>query len=238
MELSDEFEVSSAIDETWAVLTDIERIAPCMPGAELREVAGEEFRGVVKVKLGAITAEYRGVARFLQKDDAAHVAVLRAEGREARGQGNASATITARLEPTDNGTRVRVDTDLQITGKVAQFGRGLLADISTTLIGQFVDNLESTVLHGGGADRKGGDSGGSSVTGDSPGEHARPVPVGEAERRVSSVGEPRAAEPVDVIALARRAFARRAVPAIGSAAAFVALIAVVRRALASRKSDG
>lgn len=240
MELNNEFEVTSPIDETWTVLTDIERIAPCMPGAELREVEGDEYRGVVKVKLGAITAEYRGVVRFVEKDDAAHVAILRAEGREARGQGKASATITARLGPTDTGTKVQVETDLLITGKVAQFGRGLLAEISSTLLGQFVENLESTVLHNVSAGR--GPEPGAAVP-DTSARHDVAVepPLAEydgaTKSRVASAGEGRSADPVDVIALARGAIARRFVPAFGSVAAFLTLVAIVRRIFASRKSE-
>jgi uncharacterized protein len=146
MELTNDFEVSTGVDEAWRVLTDVERIAPCLPGAELREIEGDEYRGVVKVKVGPISAEYRGAAHFVELDEKAHKAVLRAEGREARGQGNASATITALLEPSDKGTKVSVVTDLSISGKVAQFGRGVLADVSANLLGQFVDNLEATVL--------------------------------------------------------------------------------------------
>jgi carbon monoxide dehydrogenase subunit G len=146
MELKNDFEVSTGVEEAWTVLTDVERIAPCLPGAELREIEGDEYRGVVKVKVGPISAEYRGAAHFVELDAKARRAVLRAEGREARGQGNASATITATLEPSEKGTKVSVVTDLSITGKVAQFGRGVLADVSAKLLGQFVDNLESTVL--------------------------------------------------------------------------------------------
>jgi carbon monoxide dehydrogenase subunit G len=146
MELSNEFEVAMPVDDAWAVLTDIEKIAPCMPGAELREVEGEEFRGVVKVKVGPITASYKGVARFEELDVKAHKAVLKAEGRETRGQGNATALITATLSPSAKGTKVEVATDLAITGKVAQFGRGVLADVSGKLLDQFVHNLETTVL--------------------------------------------------------------------------------------------
>jgi len=148
MELNNEFEVAVPVSEAWAVLTDIERIAPCMPGAELREVEGDEFRGVVKVKVGPITASYRGAARFEQLDAKAHRAVLKAEGRETRGQGNATALITANLSPSAKGTKVQVATDLAITGKVAQFGRGVLADVSGKLLDQFVHNLETTVLAG------------------------------------------------------------------------------------------
>src|SRR5262249_27493535 len=124
----------------------LERIAPCMPGAQLREVEGDEYRGTVKVKVGPITAQYQGVARVVDADEGAHRVVIQAEGRDTRGQGNASATITATLAGDGDGTRVRVDTDLNVTGKVAQFGRGVMADVSTKLLGQFVDCLGTTVL--------------------------------------------------------------------------------------------
>src|SRR5256714_7894541 len=127
MELSNEFVVPVGVDEAWVLLTDVERIAPCMPGAQLQEIEGEEYRGIVKVKVGPITAQYKGAAHFVEKDDAAHRAVLRAEGRDTRGAGNANATITATLTPDGDATLVRVATDLTVTGKVAQFGRGVLA---------------------------------------------------------------------------------------------------------------
>jgi len=146
VELSNEFKVDSPIDKVWGVLTDVERIAPCMPGARLEEASGDEFRGIVKVKVGPIAAEYRGSASFLERDATAYRAVLRAEGRETRGQGKASATITAALTPDGPGTAVTVTTDLAITGKVAQFGRGVLADVSAKLLGEFVRSLETTVL--------------------------------------------------------------------------------------------
>ncbi len=146
MDLNNEFEVAVPVSTAWGVLTDLERIAPCMPGAQLEEIEGDEYRGLVRVKVGPITASYKGVARFLEKDDASHKAVLKAEGRETRGQGNASATITALLVESAGGTRVTVATDLNITGKVAQFGRGVLAEVSGKLLDQFVQNLEKTVL--------------------------------------------------------------------------------------------
>jgi carbon monoxide dehydrogenase subunit G len=146
MELSNEFVVPVAVDEAWGLLTDVERIAPCMPGAELQEIDGDEYRGVVKVKVGPITAQYKGKATFVEKDDAAHKAVLRAEGRDTRGQGNANATITATLVAEGSGTKVKVVTDLAITGRAAQFGRGVMADVSTKLLGQFVSCLEKNVL--------------------------------------------------------------------------------------------
>src|SRR5437867_3273666 len=146
MELSNEFRVGLPPSDAWNVLTDVERIAPCMPGAELQEVEGDEYRGVVKIKVGPITAQYKGKATFLELDEPGLRAVLRAEGRETRGQGNAAATITANLAPDADGTRVTIITDLNVTGKVAQFGRGVMADVSAKLLGQFVECLESTVL--------------------------------------------------------------------------------------------
>lgn len=150
MELTNDFRVGVPVEQAWEVLTDIERIAPCMPGAQLQEVEGDQYRGVVKVKVGPITAQYKGTASFEQLDAAGHRAVLRAEGRETRGQGNATATITATLTSDGDGTAVSVVTDLTVTGRVAQFGRGVLADVSAKLLGQFVECLEATVLSGDG----------------------------------------------------------------------------------------
>ncbi|MGQ0432328.1 MAG: SRPBCC family protein [Microthrixaceae bacterium] len=148
MELTNDFRVALPVEKAWAVLTDLERIAPCMPGAQLQEIEGDEHRGVVKIKVGPITAQYKGKAVFVERNDETHVAVLRAEGRETRGQGNANATITAALVADGDGTAVSIITDLTVTGRVAQFGRGVLADVSAKLLDQFVESLESTVLVG------------------------------------------------------------------------------------------
>lgn len=146
MELSNSFTVDVPVARAWDVLTDVPTIAPCLPGAQLQEVEGDEYRGIVKVKVGPITAQYKGSARFVEQDEANHRAILEASGRDTRGQGNASATITALLVPEGDGTRVTVNTDLHVTGRVAQFGRGVLADVSSKLLDQFVDQLHDTVL--------------------------------------------------------------------------------------------
>ena len=146
MELINTFDVSVPIETAWKVLTDVERIAPCLPGAQLQEIEGDEYRGIVKVKVGPIQAQYKGKATFLERDDVNFKAVLDAAGRDTRGQGNASAIITAQLEAAGESTLVTVTTDLTVTGKVAQFGRGVLADVSAKILTQFVDNLEQTVL--------------------------------------------------------------------------------------------
>ena len=137
MELVNEFTVNRPIDEAWAVLTDIERIAPCLPGAQLQEIEGEHYRGVVKVKVGPISAALKGEAHFVERDDANHRAVLKGDGRDTKGNGNASALITATLEQVNpTSAKCVVHTDLNMTGKVAQFGRGALGDISSKLMQQ------------------------------------------------------------------------------------------------------
>jgi hypothetical protein len=146
MELTNEFVVAVPVERAWAVLTDLERIAPCLPGAQLREAEGDEYRGAVKIKVGPITTSYDGAIRFTELDESAHHAVLKVEGRETRGQGNVAAVITATMSASGEGTMVNIATDLTISGKVAQFGRGVLADVSAKLLDQFVTNLESTVL--------------------------------------------------------------------------------------------
>jgi hypothetical protein len=147
MEINNTFEVKAPIDVAWATLTDLARIAPCLPGATLTSIEGDIYKGHVTVKVGPIVAKFGGQAIFQERNDTAHRAVLKGEGRDSTGKGNASAIITAQLEVVDaNTTRCTVNTDLTITGKIAQFGRGALADVSDKLLKQFVVNLESTVL--------------------------------------------------------------------------------------------
>src|SRR5215471_3284251 len=176
MDLTNEFRVGVPVARAWEVLTDVELIAPCMPGAQLQEIEGDEYRGIVKVKVGPITAQYKGVATFVERDDAAHKAVLRAEGRDTRGQGNANATITALLVEDGDGTKVTVTTDLTITGRVAQFGRGVLADVSGKLLGQFVDCLEGKLLTDDAPASSGSSSSSSSGSGSSGGSSPAPAP--------------------------------------------------------------
>jgi carbon monoxide dehydrogenase subunit G len=203
MKLENEFRVDVPVEEAWRVLLDVERIAPCMPGAQLQEVEGDEYRGIVKVKVGPITAQYKGVARITESDDTNHRAVIRAEGRDTRGQGNASATATAVLQPDGDGTRVSIDSDVTITGKVAQFGRGVIADVSAKLLDQFVACLERDVL---------------SSAGDPP-----------ASNEVAESGDARTidapeAEPVDLLRTAGAPVLKRVIPV---AAAVIIVIVVL-----------
>tara|TARA_Y100000817_G_scaffold117050_1_gene91751 strand:- start:601 stop:1215 length:615 start_codon:yes stop_codon:yes gene_type:complete len=143
MELSNEIDVNAPIEEVWKAFNTPERIAPCLPGAELQEVDGDNFNGLVKIKVGPITAQYKGTATYLDKDESSQKVVIKGDGRDTRGAGNASATITAVLtEVSSNTTNVNVHTELTITGKVAQFGRGAISDVSGKLMTQFAKNLE------------------------------------------------------------------------------------------------
>lgn len=143
MELSNEIDVNAPIEEVWKAFNTPERIAPCLPGAELQEVDGDNFNGLVKIKVGPITAQYKGTATYLDKDESSQKVVIKGDGRDTRGAGNASATITAILtEVSTNTTNVNVHTELTITGKVAQFGRGAISDVSGKLMTQFAKNLE------------------------------------------------------------------------------------------------
>ena len=147
MEIKNSFEVKAPIGIAWATLTDLARIAPCLPGATLTSIEGDIYKGHVTVKVGPIIAKFGGQAIFQERDDLLHRAVLKGEGRDSSGKGNASAIITAQLEAIDsNTTRCTVNTVLTITGKIAQFGRGALADVSDKLLKQFVVNLETSVL--------------------------------------------------------------------------------------------
>jgi carbon monoxide dehydrogenase subunit G len=204
MELKNDFHVSVPIDVAWAVLTDLERIAPCMPGAELQEVEGDEYRGIVKVKVGPISAQYKGSARFVEKDDDQHRAVLLAEGRDTRGQGNASATVTAIATPENDGTTVSIVTELAITGKVALFGRCVMGDVSVKMLGEFADRLEADVLsQGSGAEPK-------EPVAESPGESKGVAEESDPPSVRTIHSAP--AEPVDLLGTAGPSVLKRVAP--------------------------
>jgi uncharacterized protein len=222
MELINEFSVEVPLERAWAVLTDVETIAPCLPGAQLQEVEGDEYRGVVKVKVGPITANYKGTASFIELDEGTRRAVIRAEGRETRGQGNASAVITAELVGTGPSTTdVRVTTDLTVTGKVAQFGRGVMADVSGKLMTQFADNLSTTVLAPDAAE--------------APEVASAPEPSVSSANGASSgprtIDSPEAT-PIDLLDAAGGSVMRRALPAVG----VLVLLLLILRALRRRSS--
>jgi carbon monoxide dehydrogenase subunit G len=142
------FDVSLPPAEAWPVLMDVERIAPCMPGATLIELVNDKtFKGTVSVRLGPVALTFEGNASFEDVDDTAHTANVKAQGRDPKGRGGANATITFRLEPSDIGSKVLIETDLTLSGSVAQYGRGvgMIQSVSSQLIGQFAKALEAEI---------------------------------------------------------------------------------------------
>lgn len=226
MDLSNEFVVEVPIDRAWAILTDVETIAPCLPGAQLQEVDGEEYLGIVKVKVGPITATYKGKATFVEKDEAGRRAVIRADGRETRGQGNASALITAEMVPAGpSSTGVRVSTDLTVTGRVAQFGRGVMADVSAKLMDQFAENLSSTVLQP--ADEPGGEAPAADPEGPGPTAEQAPSSAPAPGPRPLPPAEP---VPIDLLDTAATPVLKRLLPAMASGVVlWVVIRMLVRR---------
>jgi carbon monoxide dehydrogenase subunit G len=146
MKLDNEFRVNAPIERAWEVLTDIPAITPCLPGAELTDHDGDEYRGTVKIKVGPVTANYSGKALFAVIDEERHHIEISADGRDSRGSGNASASITADMVADGDHTVVSIITDLKVAGKVAQFGKGLIAEVSGKLIDQFVNCIEQELL--------------------------------------------------------------------------------------------
>jgi carbon monoxide dehydrogenase subunit G len=238
-QLVNEFTVNRPIEEAWAVITDVERIAPCLPGAELQEIEGDIYRGVVKVKLGSISPHFKGQATFVDRDDASHRAVLKAEGRDTGGRGNAAAAITAEgesLSPTS--TRVVVTTELHITGKVAQFGRGIIGDVSKKLMAQFASNLNTMLDEQGNSPPAPADAATSdeapapaaetapgSPNGETAPESAAEQPAVPEPPRVRKIEGP-ATEPVDLAGVAGPALLKRLLPVL---AVVMLLVFLLRR---------
>lgn len=218
MQLDNRFRVSVPPEVAWRWLRDVERIAPCLPGAELREIAGDEYRGVVKVKVGPIVAQYQGSARFERLDEGERVMVLAAQAREVKGQGNAKGTATVTLTPVEGGTEVRVETALDLTGKVAQFGRGVIGDVAAKLIAQFVEALEAKLAAEAVASTPAPEPT-AQPAGREPSSPPSPPAPPEPVRRVDTP----AAQPIDLMALGGGSFFERHGVTIAVAIAAVVL---------------
>ena len=231
MKIEDSFRVDVPVEEAWKVLLDLERIAPCLPGAQLTEVEGDEYRGTVKIKVGPITAQYKGVAKIEEADEANRKVVLQAEGRDTRGQGNASATVTATLVPEGDATTVNIDTDLNITGKVAQFGRGVMADVSSKLLGQFAENLQRDGLTGGAS----ADEATTAPAATPSNGTGSAVDAGFASTGATDAGprkiQSKEAEPIDLMDAAGGSVGKRVVPIIAG----LVVVLAVRRIFKRRK---
>ncbi len=229
MELTNEFNIDRPIDDTWRILNDLEFIAPCMPGAQLQEVEGDEYRGIVKIKVGPITAKYAGKASFVEQNEADKVAKLKAEGRDPR-QGNANALITATMTSvSDTETTVTIHTDLSLSGKIASFGRGAIEDVSKKLLTQFADNLRDKLEADGAPDTETApaDTAPAAETpaAEAPAETPAAAPVVDKVRKIESP-EPK---PVDILAVTGDSVAKRVAPVLGAVLLLILLRIILGR---------
>ena len=221
MKLENRFTVPVPVDEAWKVLLDVERIAPCMPGATLTSRDGDDFEGTVKVKVGPINLTYGGKAKFVSKDEATHVAVIDGSGKETRGTGTAKALITCRLIDKGATTEIEVDTDLNVTGKPAQFGRGVLADVSAKLVDRFAACLSEEIRAGTPV------AAAPSADGAAATDSAPAAPAAPAGPRPATVRPP--AEAIDLLGTAGAPVLKRLAPVLVGLIAVLLLVRRLRR---------
>jgi carbon monoxide dehydrogenase subunit G len=250
MRFEHEFTVPVPVEQAWAVLLDVERVAPCLPGAVLDTVEGDSFTGRLKVKVGPITVTYRGSAAFEDVDKDTHTAVLKASGKEARGPGTAAAAVTVRLSPEGTGTRAAVETSFTVTGRPAQFGRGVMAEVGTRLIDRFAAGLSDLLGEGSAGEPAAGSGADGGPSGNvqplrrlaavpSPGE--TPAQEAQEARRqdVHPAGTTRTSltpdeEALDLLEVAGVPLLRRLAPAAAVLAGLALLAWLVRRMLPGR----
>jgi carbon monoxide dehydrogenase subunit G len=219
MKLENEFTVPAPVEQAWAVLLDVQRAAACLPGAAIEGSEGDAHTGTMTIKIGPITARYQGTVKIEEADEAARRAVMRAQARDSRGQGTAAATITSTMEEVEGGTRVHVETDMRVTGPAAQFGRGVMQDVSAKLMGRFADCLAEAMA--------GDEASGVAAGGEAEGERLEPPP-GPAGDSAEAAAQPRpperrAPEVLDLGEASRDAVLKRIAPA----AAVLALLIIV-----------
>jgi carbon monoxide dehydrogenase subunit G len=229
MKLENEFTVPAPVEQAWDVLLDVERVAPCLPGAAIEGADGDEHKGTMTVKIGPITTRYSGTIKIAEADADAHRAVMQARARDSRGQGTASATITSTMQEVEGGTRVRVETDLRVTGPAAQFGRGVMQDVSAKLMNRFADCLAQEMA---GAPAPAAAEPAPAAAGPRrPAAAPPPGPAGEsAEAAARGEPAPRPSEAVlDLGQVGREAMLRRAAPAVAVIAGLIGLLVLRRR---------
>jgi uncharacterized protein len=251
MKLQNEFTVPAPVERAWEVLLDVERVAPCLPGATIEGSEGDEYSGTMKIKVGPITSTYKGTVKIQETDEAARRAVMRAQARDSRGQGTAAATITSTMEEVEGGTRVQVETDMRVTGPAAQFGRGVMQDVSAKLMGRFADCLAEEIA-GAPAAPPAAEEAGGAETAPEPAEPAPAAPAGEGARVVGPVspaatpppgpagdsaeaaarpaaGPRRSEEVLDLGEASREAVLKRLAPVAGAMALLIVLLGIRRR---------
>ena len=227
MKLENEFTVDVPIEDVWEVLLDLERVTPCLPGAALTEESGNEYKGEMKVRLGPVSQEYEGTVKIEEADESERRAVLKANGKDARGQGTASATITSTLQDEGNGsTKVRVETDMQLTGRAAQFGRGVQQDVAEKLLNRFAECLENEIMGGGAEEELEPDaSEGEPSEGEPSADGEAGEEEGQPRRRI--IQQDKEVEPLDLGEASQEAVIKRLKAAAPVAAGFIAGALVV-----------
>lgn len=218
MRIENDMHVSASMEEAWALLTDIPAIAPCLPGAKLIDQDGDTYEGTMKVKVGPIVAEYSGTATVVEMNETDRTVKLTASGRDKRGAGNASADIFASMVEDDGGTTVSIATDLKVAGKVAQFGRGAMADISKKLLGQFAECIEAKLQQADVVDE----------TEIEPETVEAPNDEAEASAPEPEVSIDDDDDVLDLMGVAGGALAKRLIPAVGGVVAAVIVYLIVR----------
>jgi carbon monoxide dehydrogenase subunit G len=223
MKLENEFTVPAPVEAAWSVLLDVERVAPCLPGAALEGSEGDEHKGTMTIKIGPITARYTGTVKIEEADETAHRAVMRAHARDSRGHGTAAATITSTMDEVEGGTRVHVETDMRITGPAAQFGRGVMQDVSAKLMGRFADCLAEEI--GSGAATAAAAAGAETERPEPP-----PGPAGDSAEAAARAPAPRRAEEVlDLGEASRAAVLKRIAPVAATMALLIVWLGIRRR---------
>jgi len=237
VKMENEFTVEAPVEQAWETLLDLERITPCLPGAALEEESGDEYKGTMTIRLGPVTQKYNGTVSFEETDEESRRAVLKADGKDARGQGTASATITSTLTEEEGGTKVHVETDMHLTGRAAQFGRGVQQEVATKLINQFAECLEKEIMGENTREEP-----------EQPEKAGEPEEVEEQEAAVSANGSAGEAneeeeekpkrrvieqdhdvEPLDLGEASRDAVLKRVVPLAAGLGALLVVIWLVRR---------
>jgi carbon monoxide dehydrogenase subunit G len=227
MKLENEFTVPASVDRAWEVLLDLERVAPCLPGAAIDGREGDAHTGTITVKIGPITARYKGTVKIEEADEQARRAIMRAQARDARGQGTAAATITSTMEATGDGTRVRVETDMRITGPGAQFGRGVMQDVSAKMMGRFAECLAGLMGEDGAPAADAAPAAAPAAAGpaeDSGGEEPSPTPPAPAPPPSRPTDEV-----LDLGEVSREAVLKRVAPVAVGAAGLLLLLLLRRR---------
>jgi uncharacterized protein len=231
MKLENEFTVDTSIDEAWKALNDLERVTPCLPGAQLTAEVGDEYEGTMTVKMGPVTQKYNGTVKIEDADESAHRAVIRADGKDARGQGTASATITSTLNEEDGGTKVHVETDMHLTGRAAQFGRGVQQEVATKLINQFAECLEKEIMGENTREEpeqpEAAEEPEEAVSANGSGEEAEGEEEEKPKRRV--IEQDHDVEPLDLGGASRDAVLKRVIPMAAGLSALIVVIWLVRR---------